>query len=53
MLNENGERLLPFAVNHDLALVNKFFSIRKSGTSRTFNGSGQEKQIDPCFHETA
>ena len=45
-LNDNGERLLTFAANHGLALVNTFFSTRKSGTSRTFNGSGQEKRID-------
>ena len=46
MVNENGERLLIFTVNHGLALVNTFFSTRKSGTSRTFNGSGQQKQTD-------
>ena len=45
-LNDNGERLLAFGANHGLALVNTFFSTRKSGTSRTFNDSGQEKRID-------
>ena len=43
---DNGERLLTFAANHGLALVNTFFCTRKSGTSRTFNGSGQDKRID-------
>ena len=35
-LNDNGERLLTFADNHGLALINTFFSTRKSSTSRTF-----------------
>ena len=37
-LNDNGELLLSFANNHDLALVNTFFSIPKGGVSHTFNG---------------
>ena len=38
VLNDNGELLLPFATNHDLALVNKFFSTLKGGVSHDFNG---------------
>ena len=37
-LNDNGELLLSFAYNHDLAIVNTFFSTPKSGVSHTFNG---------------
>ena len=37
-LNENGELLLSFASNHDLALVNTLFSTPKGGVSHTFNG---------------
>ena len=44
-LNDNGELLLSFARNHDLDLVNTFFSTRKSGVSHTFYGRG-EKLID-------
>ena len=33
-LNDNGELLMSFANNHDLALVNTFFSTPKSGVSR-------------------
>ena len=44
-LNDNGELLLSFANNHDLALVNTFFSIPKGGVSHTFNGRGK-KRID-------
>ena len=44
-LNDNGELLLFFANNHDLALVNTFFSTPKSGVSHTFNGRGK-KRID-------
>ena len=44
-LNDNGELLLCFANNHDLASVNTFFSTPKSGVSHTFNGRGQ-KRID-------
>ena len=43
-LNDNGELLLSFANNHDLALVNTFFSTPK-GVSHTFNGRGK-KRID-------
>ena len=41
----NGELLLSFVNNHDLALVNMFFSTLKGGVSHTFNGRGK-KRID-------
>ena len=44
-LNDNGELLLSLANNHDLALVNTFFSTLKGGVSHTFNGRGG-KRID-------
>ena len=44
-LNDNGELLLSFANNHDLALVSTFFSTPKGGVSHTFNGRGK-KRID-------
>ena len=44
-LNDNGELLLSFANNHDLAHVNTFFITPKGGVSHTFNGQGK-KQID-------
>ena len=44
-LNDNGELLLSFANNHDLALVNTFFSTPKGGVSHSFNGRGK-KRID-------
>ena len=44
-LNDNGELLLSYFNNHDLALVNTFFSTPKGGVSHTFNGRG-EKRID-------
>ena len=44
-LNDNGELLLPFANNHDLAIVNTFFSTPNGGVSRTFHGRGK-KRID-------
>ena len=37
-LNDNGELLLSFANNHDLAIVNTFFSTPKGGVSHIFNG---------------
>ena len=41
-LNDNGELLLlSFTNNHDLALVNTFFSKPKGGVSHTFNGRGE------------
>ena len=40
-LNDNGGLLLYFANNHDLALVNTFFSTPKGGVSHTFNGEGK------------
>ena len=44
-LNDNGELLLYFANNHDLAIVNMFLSTCKGGVSQTFNGRGK-KRID-------
>ena len=41
-LNDNGELLLSFANNHDLALVNTLFSTPKGGVSHTFNGRGKK-----------
>ena len=41
-LNDNGELLLSFANNHDLALVNTFFSTPKGDVSHTFNGRGNK-----------
>ena len=40
--NDNGELLLSFANNHDLALVNTFLSTPKGGVSHTFNGRGKK-----------
>ena len=45
ILNDNGELLRSFANNHDLAIVNTFFSPPKGGVSHTFNGRGR-KRID-------
>ena len=44
-LNDNGELLLSFANNHNLALVNTFFSTPKGGVSHICNGRGK-KRID-------
>ena len=44
-LNDNGELLLSFVNNHDLAIVNTFFSTPKGGVSHIFNGRGK-KRID-------
>ena len=44
-LNDNGELLLSFANNHDLARVNTFFSTPKGGVSHTFERRGK-KRID-------
>ena len=44
-LNDNGELLLSFANNHDLALVNTFFSTPKGGVSHAFNERGK-KHVD-------
>ena len=44
-LNDNEELLLSFANNHDLPIVNTFFSPSKGGVSHTFNGRGK-KRID-------
>ena len=43
--NDNGERLLSFSANHELALLNTFFSTAKNAISHTFNGRGK-KRID-------
>ena len=40
-LNDDGELLLSFADNHDLALVNTLFSTPKGGISHAFNGRGK------------
>ena len=45
ILNDNGELLLSFANNYDLALVNTFFSTPKGSVSHRFNGRGK-KHID-------
>ena len=42
-LNDNGELLLSFANNHDLALVNTFSSTRNGGVSHTFDGRGEKR----------
>ena len=44
-VNDNGGLLLFFANNHDLALVNTFFSTLKGGVSYAFNGR-DKKRID-------
>ena len=41
-LNDNGERLLSFSANHELALLNTFFSTAKNVISHTFNGRGKK-----------
>ena len=42
-LNDNEELLLSFANNHNLALVNTFFSTPKGGVSHNFNGQGKKR----------
>ena len=49
-LNDNGELLLSFGNNHDLARVNTFSSTPKGGVSHTFNGRGK-KRIDYILTE--
>ena len=44
--NENGQLLLAFTSNHDLALVNTFFSTPQNGISHTFKEAGNRKRID-------
>ena len=44
-LNDNGELLLSFANNHDLDIVNTFFSTPKSGVLNIVNRRGK-KRID-------
>ena len=39
-LNDKWERLLSFAYDHDLAMVNKLFTTPKNSISHTFNGRG-------------
>ena len=41
-LNDHGERLLSFSANHELALLNTFFSTAKNAISHTFNGRGKK-----------
>ena len=41
-LHDKGELLLFFANNHDLTVVNTFFSTPKGGVSHTFNGRGKK-----------
>ena len=43
-LNDNGERLLSFSANHELARLNTFFSTTKNTISHAFNGRGKK-----CF----
>ena len=50
-LNNNGKRLLNFATDNKLAVMNTFFSTRKGGISHTYNGvigdrAGDFKRID-------
>ena len=44
-LNDNGERLLSFSANHELALSNTFFSTAKNAISHTFNGRGKKRNL--------
>ena len=44
-LNDNVELLLSFASNHDLALVNTFFSTSKGGVSYAFDGLDKKRII--------
>ena len=41
-LNDYGERLLSFSSNHELALLNTFFSTAKTAVSHTFSGRGKK-----------
>ena len=54
-LNDNGERLLSFAINCKLALTDTFFSARKGGKSHTYNRTSPKnrKQIDDIFTRQA
>ena len=50
-LNNNGKRLLIFAIDNKLIVTNTFFSTRKGGISHTYNGvlgdrAGDFKRID-------
>ena len=50
-LNDNGKRLLNFVTDNKLAVTNIFFSTRKGGISRTYDGvigdrAGDFKRID-------
>ena len=42
-LNDNGEILLSFANNHNLAIANTLFSTPKGGVSHTFNERGKTR----------
>ena len=41
-LNDNGERLLSFSFNRELALLNMFSSTAKNAISHTFNGRSKK-----------
>ena len=41
-LNDYGERLLSFSLNHELALLNTFFSTAKTAVLHTFSGRGKK-----------
>ena len=41
ILNDNGELLLSFANNHDLAILNTFYKTPKGGVSHAFNRRGK------------
>ena len=47
-LNDNSERLVSTADDHNLAIVNTLFSTSKNGISHTFNGR-DSKRIDPIL----
>ena len=42
-LNDNGELMVPLANNHNVAIVNTFFSPPKDAISHTFNGRGKNR----------
>ena len=43
ILNDNGEQPLSLSANHELALLNTFFSTAKNAISHRFNGRGQKR----------
>ena len=42
-LNDNDKRLLSVSANHELALLNTFFSTAKNAISHTFKGRGRNR----------